>query len=102
MSKIGNFIIIIGYFLLPIILFNTPNNFILLNFNDLLTIILAQSLLLILCITMSIFSYYLFLKKFSFYFLLCINAFLFFCLFYYKPITGYFNFLERSFKVNPF
>ena len=94
MSKINNFIIIIGYFLLPIILFNTPNNFIILNFNDILAMIVAQSLLLILCVTMSIFSYFLFLKKFSFYFLLCINAFLFFCLFYYKPVTGYFNFLE--------
>ena len=94
MNKINNNIIIIGYFLLPIILFNTPNNFIQLNFNDLLIIFLAQSFLLILCIAMSIFSYYLFLKKLSFYFLLCINAFLFFCVFYYQPIKKYFFFLE--------
>lgn len=90
----SNIFIIFGYFLLPIILFNTPNNFIQLNLIDLLGIILAQSLNLILCIIVSIFSYFFFFKKFSFFFLLNTNAFLFFSLFYYNSITKYFKFFE--------
>ncbi len=93
MTKTNNFIVLC-YFFLPIILFNTPNNFIQLNLNDLLIIILAQSLILTLCIVSSIFLYFLFLKKFSFFFHLNINAFLFFCLFYYKTVSGYFQYFE--------
>ena len=61
MTKTNNFIVL-GYFLLPIILFNTPNNFIQLNLNDLLIIILAQSLILTLCIVSSTFLYFYFKK----------------------------------------
>ena len=96
-KKIIDLAIIIGFFLLPIILFLRPENLAQSNIYDLVYLFISQTILFFIFFLSSLFIYRKFFKKIILFIdFLCLNSFIFFLLFYYKKFNLIFEKIDRS------
>ena len=96
-KKIIDLSIVLGFFILPIILFLRPDNLAQTNITEFLYLVISQTILFCFFFIISIIIYKnIFKKKIFFIDFLCLNSFIFFLLFYYKKINLLFEKIDQS------
>lgn len=95
-KNINDLSIILGFFLLPIILYLRPENLAQTSFQDFVYLVISQIIVLFFFLVLSLILYKKFFDKITFNDFLILNSFILFLLFYYKKLNLLFEKIDQS------